>query len=67
MNQCCRHAEGAFKANAESFAEEFVEQVKIVNADSQVEHASVKVEQVVISELLNSPKVLHHLLDGQTV
>lgn len=67
MNQCCRHAEGAFKANAESLAKELVEQVKVVNADNQVEHASVKVEQVVISELLNSPKVLHHLLDGQTV
>ena len=44
-----------------------MEQVEIVNADSQVEHASVKVKKVVISELLNSPQVLHHLLDGQTV
>ena len=67
MDQSCRHAKGALKADIEPLSKHFVKQIKLVCAYYEIEHAAVKVEQVINSKLLNFPKVLHHLLYGHTV
>lgn len=67
VNEGSGHAENALKARTESLAKHFVKQVKLVGANEEVKQGSEEVQPVVVSQLLNDPQVVHHLLHSHFV
>ena len=62
IDKSCGHSKCTFETWTEPLAKNFVRQVKFISANQPVKQCPEEVKPVVVSQLLDNPQIVHHLL-----